>query len=434
MIEALERTDTATLLATLHAAVDALISAGAAGRSEDEQLAVLRSVEQLRRKLPAIEHDVLLDLEAAGTHLSFGARTMTTFLAGMLNLDAAEAGARMHAARACGRRRSLTGEVLAPLFPLVAAGQAAGQLCERERRIITDCVDSLPDAAVEMGPTVEAELVGFAATMAPRSLKQAAERISYLYDQDGAFDDVERRRKNRDLHLTVRPDGSSHGTFEATAELTEFLQVVFDALAAPQPESNGQRDTRTPGQRRHDGLLDALRIVVGCDKLTSTGGVLATLVLTMTTEAYATGEGFARTGHGAQVPVAEALSWAGGDYRLMVTALDSLKAITAYSSTHRLFTEGDRLAMIARDGGCAFPGCSAPPGWTQAHHVTEWQDTHRTCVDDGCLLCGWHHREFERLGWRGGHRRRPTRMDTTPQCRSGAKARPDVTRYRCARH
>ena len=380
----------AMLLAQLHATVDALIEAGATGSSEDEQLAVLRSVEQLRRKLPAIEHDVLLDLEAAGTHLSFGARTMTTFLTGVLNLDAAEAGARMHAARACGHRRSLTGEVLEPLFPRVAAGQAAGRRCERERRIITDCGDSLPDAAVEMGPTVEAELVGFAATMPPRSLKQAAERIAYLYDQDGALDDVERRRKNRHLRLTVRPDGSSHGTFEATAELTEFLQVVFDALATPRPESNGQKDTRTPGQRRHDGLLDALRIVVGCDKLTSTGGVLATIVLTMPTEAYATGE----------VPVAEALSWVGGDYRLMVTALDSLKAITAYSSTHRLFTEGDRLAMIARDGGCAFPGCTAPPGWTQAHHVTEWQDTHRTCVDDGCLLCGWHHREFERLGWR----------------------------------
>ena len=55
--------------------------------------------------------------------------------------------------------------------------------------------------------------------------------------------------------------------------------------------------------------------------------------------------------------------------------------------------------MIARDRGCCFPGCLAPPGWTQSHHVTEWQDSKRTTVEDGCLLCGWHHREFERLGW-----------------------------------
>ncbi len=158
-------------------------------------------------------------------------------------------------------------------------------------------------------------------------------------------------------------------------------------------------DPRTAGQRNHDGLLDALKAAVRSGSLPCTGGMLTTVVLTMTTEAYATGEGFARTSHGAQIPVQEALTWAGGDYRLMITAFNSLKAVVAYSTIHRLYTESARLAMIARDQGCAFSGCQAPPGWTQAHHITAWRDTHRTSVDDGCLLCGWHHREFERLGW-----------------------------------
>jgi hypothetical protein len=55
--------------------------------------------------------------------------------------------------------------------------------------------------------------------------------------------------------------------------------------------------------------------------------------------------------------------------------------------------------MIARDKGCSFPGCTVGPQWTQAHHVTEWQIGKRTSIDDAALLCGFHHREFENLGW-----------------------------------
>jgi hypothetical protein len=56
--------------------------------------------------------------------------------------------------------------------------------------------------------------------------------------------------------------------------------------------------------------------------------------------------------------------------------------------------------MIARDRGCSFPGCTVPPLWTQAHHVTDYSHTGRTSIDDGALLCGHHHREFQRLGYR----------------------------------
>ncbi|MGH8961702.1 MAG: HNH endonuclease signature motif containing protein [Jatrophihabitantaceae bacterium] len=55
--------------------------------------------------------------------------------------------------------------------------------------------------------------------------------------------------------------------------------------------------------------------------------------------------------------------------------------------------------MIARDKGCSFPGCDAPPQWTQAHHVIDYARGGATSIDSGCLLCGVH-REFEKMGWR----------------------------------
>jgi hypothetical protein len=55
--------------------------------------------------------------------------------------------------------------------------------------------------------------------------------------------------------------------------------------------------------------------------------------------------------------------------------------------------------VIARDKGCSFPGCTIPPAWCQTHHVNDFQFSQRTSVDDLTLLCGYHHRIFEKLGW-----------------------------------
>jgi len=58
-----------------------------------------------------------------------------------------------------------------------------------------------------------------------------------------------------------------------------------------------------------------------------------------------------------------------------------------------------RLAMTARDLGCSFPGCSHAPGRCQSHHITDYALTRTTSVEDGTLVCGFHHREHAKLGW-----------------------------------
>jgi hypothetical protein len=48
-------------------------------------------------------------------------------------------------------------------------------------------------------------------------------------------------------------------------------------------------------------------------------------------------------------------------------------------------------ALVARDGGCAFPGCDRKPRWCDAHHLKHWEDDGPTDLDNGCLLCRRHH-------------------------------------------
>jgi hypothetical protein len=179
-----------------------------------------------------------------------------------------------------------------------------------------------------------------------------------------------------------------------------MLQLHFDTLAAPNPAVDGEADQRTVGQRQHDALVDALKLNLRARQLPDIAGVTASIVITMSAEQYLTGKGLARTGHGALVPAGKALRWTAGDYRLLAVVVDRLKGITAYSSTHRLFTEQQRLALGAVDGGCTFPDCPTPPGQCETHHVIDYADGGPTTVSNGVLACRYDHRLRPEQGWR----------------------------------
>ena len=63
--------------------------------------------------------------------------------------------------------------------------------------------------------------------------------------------------------------------------------------------------------------------------------------------------------------------------------------------THRLFTPALRAALLQRDQGCVFPGCTAAPAACEAHHFVPWWQGGATCLANGVLLCPFHHRLVE---------------------------------------
>ena len=57
-------------------------------------------------------------------------------------------------------------------------------------------------------------------------------------------------------------------------------------------------------------------------------------------------------------------------------------------------------ALVARDGGCAWPGCDAPPAWCQAAHGNlPYRHDGKLKLSDAALLCLRHHRRFDHDGW-----------------------------------
>ena len=56
----------------------------------------------------------------------------------------------------------------------------------------------------------------------------------------------------------------------------------------------------------------------------------------------------------------------------------------------RIVPERLRRIVIARDGGCAYPGCLST-GHVDVHHVDHWTDGGRTDLDNLVALCAFHH-------------------------------------------
>ena len=263
-------------------------------------------------------------------------------------------------------------------------------------------VDKISDLVVdEAGPLFETHLIDFARDHDPETLARYAHGLRARVDQDGALRDLDRARRRRDLTLHRRADGTGTLSGELICEAAEYVHTLFDTLAKPKldPET-GRRDLRTPGQRNHDALLEAMKLLFAAGTLPSVNGCATTLVLHADVDDFARGQGVAWTAHGAGVPMQTAKGWLDPEARALLALLSKTRGIVAYSDKHRLFTEQQRLAMFARDKGCSYWGCDSTFSWTQAHHVTDFAITRRTSVDDGALACTANHATFEKMGWR----------------------------------
>ncbi len=173
---------------------------------------------------------------------------------------------------------------------------------------------------------------------------------------------------------------------------------MLDALSRPAPQSDNLPDPRSGGQRRHDALLDAGQRLLRAGDLPDAGGTPVTLLITLTDQQLATGHGHAVTEHGELLSAATAIRLA-DQAALTSCVLTATGGIHDYGSTRRLATPPMRRALAARDHGCTFPGCTVPPSWCQTHHVISWQAGGPTSLDNLTLLCGHHHRSFEKTGW-----------------------------------
>jgi hypothetical protein len=210
-----------------------------------------------------------------------------------------------------------------------------------------------------------------------------------------------------DRHVRdLEPDSASrrgltftrrHGMLRMTVDLDEAAAVVVrsavEAAAKPLPTAAGD-DTRSVGQRRHDGLVDL--VTTGAHHPASDVDPAvahkATVVLRATLNADGSVESGTATAdtHG---PVTDAtLRAASCDGDVTVAVMDRLSRPRSLHTLDRHATDNQRLIVAERDRGCIAPGCGAPAWACHLHHVVHWADGGPTSVDNLVLLCGRDHR------------------------------------------
>ncbi|SDJ45904.1 protein of unknown function [Frankineae bacterium MT45] len=394
----------AGLLDDLTAALDRVFSAELESFSSAQIMELLQGWEQHRRREVAVEHLLVSVLQARGIAGEFGFSSPAALLSHTLRIDPGEAKARVRAAEDLAPRFGLSGERLEPIFSEAASAQLAGAISPRHAKVIISTLDGLrPELDCEYSAKIQSEMVAAARNFAPRDLAKLAARIVAHLDPDGAEPRDAEHQRHRSFALAKRADGMVVPAGALTPACGALLETVLDALSAPAPVDEGadgnlEPDRRTPGQRRHDALQDLATRALADGGLPGSGGVPTTLVLTMTEEQFRSGSGYAATQHGDLVSVPQALLLA--EQAEVVTAtLNTSGGVLDVGRTKRCATPTMRYALFARDRGCSFPGCTTPATWTEAHHVVPWRDGGATSVANMCLLCGFHHRSFERMEW-----------------------------------
>ncbi len=387
----------------LCAAIDGVFALDCGSLSGLELAGVVTAVEVQRRRLEAADVRVVAALSARAVPAEFGATSVPDLVAGLTRVSRSEARNRVQRSVDLAPRRSLSGEVLAPIHPRTADALAAGEISGAHVDVITRYLGKIPATlTLEVFGACEAYLVDAARHEDPVSLRRSGELLLARLDPDGQEprDDAE----DRERCFGIGGRRGANAVFgRLTGEAKAVWQAIVDSLAAPRPALDGTCDERSAGQRQHDALFEAGLRLLGSDTLPASGGVPVSVVVRVDAEDLATaarGEsgGVAQTAHGDLISVDRLLRLA-CEADVATVVLSASGGIVDYGRTRRLASCEQRRALTARDGGCCFPGCDRPAAWTQAHHVRAWIDGGETDLANLCLLCPHHHRSFEAAGW-----------------------------------
>ncbi len=390
---------TPEVLSTLRAGVDALLSTELSTLSAVEVTALMSALEVERRRLEAVDHRVVAEAAERGIAGEYARTSTQDLLVTVLRVSPGEARARVRRAEDLGPRRALSGERLEPLLPAAAAAVRRGEISCGHATVISECLDHIPAAiAHEAAQVAEQLLVEAARHEHPRQLAKTAALLLARLDPDGAEPREQEIERRREFSLVKRTDGSSVPRGLWTAELTAMWEAILDSLAAPVPAEDGMPDDRSAAERRHDAMAEAAGRLLRSDSLPPAGGSPVTVLARTTMSELVAGSGVAAGGHGEQFSISKLLEMS-ADAHIIPVVCNAAGGVLAYGRGRRLATRGQRLALAARDGGCCFPGCNRPAAWTEVHHVRDWVEGGCTDIDELCLLCRYHHREFAKRDW-----------------------------------
>ena len=175
-----------------------------------------------------------------------------------------------------------------------------------------------------------------------------------------------------------------------TGQLSEIAEPDGTSFIAP--------DQRTRGQRLHDALEHLCDRLLRSAGMPDSGGTPATAIVHVDLDDLLERTGAGHFTDGTTISLTQVAALL--DQAEIAWCLEDAKgAGPAARRSRRIASPAQTLALIARDGGCTFPGCDVPREWAERHHIVPWLEGGTTDLDNLTLLCRYHHHNFEQRGW-----------------------------------
>ncbi len=380
--------------------------------SVEDQIELAQEFERFRHSWMAVDLRIMAALDVSDAAATLCQGNLRRVLTSCLSISKAEAARRVHAYEQLGPRRTMLGEELRPIRPVVAESVAAGEVSAEKAAIITRGLARVDRVGFDPADIAAGEklLVDDAKVFNPEELKLLTQRVVDLLDPDGSVPDEQLQRDRRFLEIRSVADGGYAGQFRLTATCGTKLMALLgplsksrvdDPCASDEITTVGARakliDERTFGQRQHDALEEC------CDRLLREGAVRennapVSIIVTVDEADLARRTGHAVTTTGGLISTPTLLDMA-GQADVYPTVLSTDGVPLKLGRSRRLASRRQTIALIARDVGCSFPGCAHSAEYCERHHVVPWIDGGATDLDNLTLLCVYHHHNFLSRGW-----------------------------------
>ncbi len=399
-------------LRTCSDALDSLVAAVESGGldhlDDSELVGFWQEFEGLRNRLPVVEHRLVRDVGSRGLPGRFCQPGVARLLAQVLRVSAGEAGRRVRAAEQLGGRVSMLGEPQVAVWPVLAAAQRAGGVGPEQVEVVLRGLVKVDRAGFDPAEIARGEelLTGYAVVFGPRDLAVCVDRFVDTLVPDGSRPDEELQADRRLVELRRCRDGSWRGELRLTGVVGAKLSAVLGPLAKPRVSTAvtaegrpvEEPDPRSCPQRMHDALEEVCDRVLRAGSLPGSGGVPATVVVTMSHTDLVNRTGCGTTSGGARLSAAAVLELA-CQAEVIPAVLNDAGAVLALGRRRRIASRDQTLALVVRDRGCSFPGCAHPPEWCERHHIQAWVDGGNTDLGNLTLVCRYHHHQFHTRGW-----------------------------------
>lgn len=404
-------------VATLRAAFDELAALPIDTLAPTDLVGVLDELETLTCQMPAQSHRLLARLQVEKTAKEMGAKSWCDVLSIRWRISASEARRRLDEAALLAPRRTLTGEPLEPVLPATAIAQAHGFINREHVKVVREAMGRIPAAVDSVTRAqIEVDLARCAAGVGPKVLKDNADRILFLLDQDGPEPDDRERARRRGLWKGPQgPDKMIPVRATLTPEAWAIFEAVFAKWAAPgmcNPDDENpcvsgtptqeqiDQDHRSLAQRQHDALIAIGRSVLESGELGQHNGLPTSVIVRTTLGELERLAGIGVTGGGTVIPIADVIRMGThANHYLAVFDKATGSALDLFRA-RRVASPAQRIVLIARDGGCTKPGCTVSAYGCQVHHAAcDWGNDGQTNVDELGLACGPDNRMVGPDGW-----------------------------------